>query len=86
MALVGGAARELAWVSELLEIPSEDLPFLPFVFVLFGADMTFEKSEKGSSKRRVKQPFERLLVLIGTTAERRSLVGEELRSKEICKC
>ena len=48
--LVGGAAGELAWVSELLEIPSEDLPFLPFVFVLFGADMTFEKSEKGSSK------------------------------------
>ena len=76
MALVGGAAGELAWVSELLEIPSEDLPFLPFVFVLFGADMTFEKSEKGSSKWRVKQPFERLLVLIGTAAERRSLVGK----------
>ena len=48
--LVGGAAGELAWVSELLEIPSEDLPFLPFVFVLFGADMTFEKSENRVAK------------------------------------
>ena len=74
--LVGGAAGELAWVSGLLEIPSEDLTFLPFVFVLFGADMTFEKSEKGSSKWRAKRPFERFLVLIGTTAERRSSVGK----------
>ena len=73
-ALVGGAAGELAWASKLLGIPSEDLPFLPFVFVLFGADMTLVKSEKGSSKGGAKQLFERFLVLIGTTAERRSPV------------
>ena len=74
--LVGGAAGELAWASKLLGVPSEDFIFLPFVFVLFGADMTFEKSEKGSCKWRARQPFERLLVLIGTAAERRSLVGK----------
>ena len=75
MPLVGGAG-ELAWASKLLGVPSEDFIFLPFVFVLFGADMTFEKSEKGSCKWRARQPFERLLVLIGTTAERESLVGK----------
>ena len=73
--LVGGAG-ELAWASKLLGVPSEDLIFLPLVLVLFGADMTSVKSEKGSSKWRARQPFERLLVLIGTTAERESLVGK----------